>query len=440
MKSLKLGSVAFAVMLAAVACTPGASTPAPGSPAASQPTSSEPGASEPGASEPGASEPGASQPTGEFGEIVIGPGEPILIGTALSITGDVATLGLDSQWGAEIAGDLINEEGGLLGHEIAWAHEDAGCAAAETGLTAAQSLVTNENLVAVIGTSCSRTAVTAAPVLGQQGLTLISPANTSPTLTDPSHAEFAGDFYLRSAHNDIVQGLAVATYACEQGWTTAATVHDGSTYSDQLRQAFERSFPEECDGEIVSAQATTSDETNFAGILAPIADAAPDMLFLPLFHPAGTLLIQQSRDLEALDDTQLVGTDGMLGSPDVLEQAGEAAEGMIFSGPACAGDEYENDFLPLYYEKSNEPTVVAPFHCHAYDAANMIFAAIEEVAQQDEDGTLRIDRQALRDALRGTEGFEGLTGTLTCDENGDCADPNIAISQVEGDRYVPFWP
>ncbi|CAN5739706.1 ABC transporter substrate-binding protein [soil metagenome] len=431
MKLRRLGALGIIALFAAAACTPGAT---PGT---------SPGTS-PGTT-PGDT-PGTTPDTtpgttpGALGEIVIGAGEPILIGTALAITGDVATLGLDSQWGAEIAGDLKNEAGGLLGHDIAWAHEDAGCAAAETGQTAAQSLVTNDNLVAVIGTSCSRTAVPAAPVLAQRGIILISPANTSPTLTDPTHAEFAGDFYLRSAHNDLVQGAAVATYACEQDWTTAATVHDGSTYSDNLRQAFERAFEEQCAGEIVSQQATTADEVNFAGILGPIADAAPDMIFLPMFHPAGTSIIQQARDITALNDTQLVGTDGMLGSPDVLEQAGAAADGMLFSGPACAGDEYENNFLPRYVEKSNEPTPIAPFHCHAFDAANMIFAAIESVAQQDADGSLRIDRQALRDAIFATSDFEGLTGSLTCDENGDCADPNITISRIENAQYVVFWP
>ncbi len=431
MKSLKLGSVAFAVMLAAVACTPGGgSTTAPRSPAASQPTSSE----------PGASEPAGSEPAGEFGEIVIGPDDPILIGTAQAITGDVATLGLDSQYGAEIAGDEKNDEGGVLGHQVTWVHEDAGCAAAETGQTAAQALVANENLVAVIGTSCSRTAVPAAPVLAQQGIIMISAANTSPTLTDPDHAEYAGEFYLRTAHNDLVQGAAVAAYACEQGWTSAATIHDGSTYSDNLRLAFEDSFQEECAGEIVSQQATTPDETSFAGILAPIADAAPDLIFMPMFHPAGTLIAQQAADIAGLAETQLVSADGMLGSPDVLEQGGDAVEGMLFSGPACAGEEYENEFLPAYTEKSGEPTPVSVFHCHAYDAANMIFAAIEAVAQEDDDGSLRIDRQALRDEIFATSGFEGLTGTLTCDEFGDCADPNITISQVQDGQYVVFWP
>ncbi len=54
------------------------------------------------------------------------------------------------------------------------------------------------------------------------------------------------------------------------------------------------------------------------------------------------------------------------------------------------------------------------------------------------DGTLLIGRQALRDALFATSGMEGITGTISCDEYGDCADPKIAVSQVQdGTDFVP---
>jgi branched-chain amino acid transport system substrate-binding protein len=65
--------------------------------------------------------------------------------------------------------------------------------------------------------------------------------------------------------------------------------------------------------------------------------------------------------------------------------------------------------------------------------------AVEAVAQQGEDGTLIIGRQALRDAVGATSDYEGLTGTLTCDEFGDCADPKIAVNHVENAEFVPVW-
>lgn len=389
----------------------------------------------------GGEDPQAVCDADEFGCVEVADGDPITVGTALSITGDTATLGLDSQYGAEIAGQLKNDEGGVLGHEVAWIHEDAGCSDAATGQTAAQALVADADvLVAVIGTSCSRTAVPAAPVLAAEGITLISSSNTSPTLTDPDHDEYAGEFYLRTAHNDLVQGAAMATWVCEQGFTTAATIHDGSTYADNLQGVFAEEFPSQCDGEITAQEAIAIGDTDFTAVLTTIAADSPDFLWYPIFHPEGTLITQQAKDFPGLEDTQLGSADGLLGSPDLPDQAGEAAEGMILSGPACAGDFYEETFLPLYTDISGEDVPISVFHCHAYDAANMIFAAIEEVAIEGDDGTLYIPRQALRDALYATEGFEGLTGTLTCDDVGDCADPAIRMSEIQDGEYVVVWP
>ena len=61
------------------------------------------------------------------------------------------------------------------------------------------------------------------------------------------------------------------------------------------------------------------------------------------------------------------------------------------------------------------------------------------VAVQDDDGTLHIPRKALFDAVAGISNFDGITGTLNCDANGDCADPKITVSQLQGGEYVAIW-
>ncbi len=58
---------------------------------------------------------------------------------------------------------------------------------------------------------------------------------------------------------------------------------------------------------------------------------------------------------------------------------------------------------------------------------------------QDDDGTLHIGRQALRDALYATSGHEGITGAINCNQNGDCADPLITVNQIQGGAYTPIW-
>jgi branched-chain amino acid transport system substrate-binding protein len=431
-KYMRWSALLVALMLALAACDTGG-----GDDPTDEPTESEPAATE----GEGGEDPTAVCDADEFGCVEVAEGDTILVGTALSITGDTAALGLDSQYGAQVAADEANAGGGVLGHEIEFVHEDAGCGDAATGQTAAQALVANENLLAVIGTTCSRTAVPAAPVLGDLGIPLISSSNTSPTLTDPENEEYAGEFFMRTAHNDLIQGAAMAAFACEQGFATAATIHDGSTYADNLRAVFEEEFTAQCGGEIVAQEAIAVGDVEFSNVLGPIADAAPDLLYYPIFHPEGTFITQQAREIAELDNTQLAASDGLLGLQDLVDQAGDAAEGFVASGPACAGDTYENEFLPAYLELAGEEQPLSVFHCHAYDAMNMIIAAINEVGIEGDDGTLYIPRQALRDAMFATSGFEGLTGTLTCDEFGDCADPNITVSQVTDGAWAGvIWP
>ena len=99
------------------------------------------------------------------------------------------------------------------------------------------------------------------------------------------------------------------------------------------------------------------------------------------------------------------------------------------------------DFVPKYLEMfGTEP--ISIFHAHAYDAIGLLLTAIEGVAVVDADGTLHIGRQALRDFLYSVVDYPGLTGSLTCSEYGDCADPVIAVYQYHVGEYPPerIWP
>ena len=267
---------------------------------------------------------------------------------------------------------------------------------------------------------------------------MVSPSNTSLALTDPDQAWNPG--YLRTAHNDKVQGRAMAEFAIQElGVTTAAAVHDGDPYTEGLARVFSDSF-EELGGTIVAFEAEAADATNVEPLLTTIAASNPEMIYYPVFIPLGSLLTNTAKNVPGLEGVVLSGADGIQ-SPSFLENTVGTSEGMYVSGPdlAFSNTFYQEEFLPAYIENfGTEPT--APFHAHAFDATNMVLDAIEAVAEQGSDGTLLIGRQALRDALYATAGMEGITGTITCDEFGDCADPKIAVSQVTNGEFAPIWP
>ncbi len=374
--------------------------------------------------------------TDPLGCIEVAEGDPILLASSLVISGPNTQLGLDSQWGVEIAIDYANEDGGIMGHTISLQPEDDGCNA-EGGQTSAQKIVSNPDIVAMIGTSCSGAGVPASEIVSEAGYVMVSPSNTAPVLTDP---DTHGAGYLRTAHNDKVQGRAMAEFAYnELGLHTAAAIHDGDPYTEGLASVFRASF-EELGGEIVAFEAVTPDTTDLTPVLTTIAAAGPpEFLYYPVFIELGANITKQSQEVDGLAGVVLAAADGVQ-SPDFLAAVGDAGEGMYASGPDLGfGNELYTKFLATYQEKyGSEPT--APFHAHAFDATNLILAAVEKVAQEGDDGSLLIGRQDLRDALFATSGFAGVTGTLTCDDNGDCADPKIVVNEVQSNAFVPVWP
>jgi branched-chain amino acid transport system substrate-binding protein len=118
-----------------------------------------------------------------------------------------------------------------------------------------------------------------------------------------------------------------------------------------------------------------------------------------------------------------MGSDGC-SDASYTDIAGSAADGVYLSGPDLTsfsgGDFYQNEFLPAYNDQyGTEPLSV--FHAHAFDAMNVLVKAIESSAVENSDGSLTINRVALRDAVQNTTGYEGIIGTITCTPDGDCA-------------------
>lgn len=359
---------------------------------------------------------------GPLGAVELGPDDPIKIAAIQAISGAVASLGTDQVRGIEIA---IDDHGGkLLGHPIELQVEDGQCNS-EGGTTAAQKIVSDPQIIGIIGTSCSGAAVPASRIMSQAGLVMISGSNTSPYLTSlggkRGNANQPG--YFRTAHNDEVQGRAAATFVFKKlGIKKAASIHDGDPYTQGLVMVFNQVF-KELGGEIVLTTAINKGDTDMRPVLTSVAAAKPGLIYFPIFQPEADHIVIQSKEFSELKDVVLMGADGLLSDTFVVIPE---TKGMYFSGPATPqGPAYE-EFVAKYEKKYGEKPIQA-FHAQTYDATNMLLAAVKKVALKLPDGGLFIDRQALRDALYATKGFKGLTGTLTCDQFGDCADPKINV-------------
>jgi branched-chain amino acid transport system substrate-binding protein len=384
---------------------------------------------------------------GPLGAVTVAPGAPIKIADLQTITADTASLGQDQVRAVDIA--IADKGGKLLDHPIEHQVEDELCKA-EGGTTAGQKVVADPQIVGVIGTSCSGAAVPAMEILTGKGIVMISGSNTSPALTSDREGKKGTanqKGYFRVAHNDIIQGQAAANYAYEKlGAKKAVTIHDGDPYTEGLANAFATSF-KEAGGQVVLATAISKGDTDMRPVLTEVAATKPDIVFFPIFQPEADFIVKQAKDFPALADTKrLMGADGILSDTFIVIKE---TEGMYFSGPATpTGPAYE-EFVGKYEQKYNEKPIQS-FHAHAYDSANLLFAAIEKTAVRDDDGTVHIDRQKLMDEMYATKGYQGLTGTLACDQFGDCADAKInvvrntaaekTIDQVRANVLYTFEP
>jgi len=382
----------------------------------------------------------AAPPKDPLGVVAIKAGQPIHVAYWMVVAGPDASLGEDTKRGVEIA---IQDKGGkLLGFPIKLTGQDEGCGP-EGGQASATKIASDPSVVAAVGSNCSSAARPGVPILWKAGVSTVSPSNTAPYLTDPKRGpEYDG--YLRTAHNDKVQGAVAAQFAIKKmGVKKAATIHDGSVYAEQLQAVFAEEF-KKLGGTITSQEAVAPTDTDMRPVLTKIATGQPEFIYYPIFIAAAGHITRQVKEVAGLEKVYLMSADGSF-SPDFYKAAGDTAIGMFHSSPdfSAFAAGYK-DFLDKHVKKFGEKPI-APFHAHGYDAAMMIFAAIEKVAVKDGDN-LYIGRKALRDALYATKNLQGLTGNLTCDKYGDCADPRIAVYQQTADNIkklanpeTPFW-
>lgn len=370
-----------------------------------------------------------------LGCVGIRPNEPIRIGYLLAESGTAVSLGQDSKGGIEIAID--NRENGVLGHQIELVGRDTACTI-PTGQAAAAELVADPTLVGIIGTTCSDVAEVVMPLIDQAGLVMISPSNTAPQLTAVSHPW--QNSYARTAHSNLLQGQVGAEFAYQVlGSRTAVILHDGSDYTRTLAQSFADRWQALGGSVLLQTQIIVS-QPDLEETLTGLAFNPPDLIYLALFEPEAVFVANGLVGKPALADISLVGAENLL-LPDFALSGGKAVEGMYVTGTAVTGPDY--DAFLAQWDVAYGQMPPGQFHAHAYDAANMLLDAIEASAQQGSDGTILIGRQALRQAVKNTTDFAGLTGTLSCDAAGDCATGEvvgvyqITAVEISGEQWPP---
>ncbi len=371
------------------------------------------------------------QCTDPAGCVTVGNRESIKIGVLLTMSGQQSAkaAGTDALRGIQLA---ISDKGQVFGHSIELVQQDDQCSQSG-GQAGAQALAADKQIAGVIGANCSSSSQAAAKILSDAGYVMISPSSTLPSLTDP-HARPVG--FLRTAYNDVNQAAAVAEFAFKVlGFKNMATVSDSSDSANQLAVAACQKFTNL--GGICSLQVQLVSGQDPSAVLQSIAAAKPDIIFLPVNPVVASTVINGLRQ-SGNSGTAWIGYDGLM-NRDFIGQTQPNSEGMYFSAPAPVND--PPDFLQKYKNKFGENPINSD-HLQAYDAAIMLFAAIERVAVpvSSTDNSIAIPRQALRTTLHSLQSMNGLSGHIACQPTGDCAPTDTAIYQYANGSFRQIYP
>jgi len=358
---------------------------------------------------------------------VYAAGEPIRIGFGGPLTGENSPYGIDSQQAAELA---FSEAGDFEGHAFELVAEDDG-GTPEGGAAVANKHAADPTIAAIIGHNFSGASQNAIPIYQSANLPMLSPSATNPDLTKDGNTVFN-----RAVATDVVQGEANANFIYTTlGATSLAIIHDGTTYGQGLADLVQQAY-EALGGEVVAYEGVTPGGTDYSAVLTSVAASEPAAVFFGGYVPEFSVMANQWA-AAGLEGTPFVSGDGSY-STNLFELAGDNAEGLYVSAPIPAGSPEKEAFDALYLETYGKAAgELSSYTWNAWDAANAMMEAIKSVAIVGDDGTVYIPRAALVEAVRGTSGFQGITGELTCDETGECAQGGFTLFEATNGEFVP---
>ncbi|MBK9750625.1 MAG: ABC transporter substrate-binding protein [Chloroflexi bacterium] len=363
------------------------------------------------------------------GALTFEPGDSLVIGVAVGLSGEgIAPLGVDIQRGVELAlEDRPTVTVGGAEFAVTLDAQDDLCAA-EGGQAVANRFSADATVIGVVGPMCSSACRAAAPIFDAAGYTTISPSCTAPDLTASGYTSFN-----RAVVSDAFQGRIAAEYIYNVlGLTKIATIHDGSPYGEGLVNVVTARFTE-LGGEVVASDAVTVGDTDFRGLLDDIAQQEPELIYFGGFPAEAARIIEQRADA-GLEDVPFMGADGIRGT-EVLELAGASSEGVYATSAVAASSDALASFLERYVATYGEEPP-APYHANGYDAANLFLDAVEATGTVDASGNLVLDRAAIAEYIRSVENFQGLTGVLNAEGNGETSVSDIGIYQATGGDFA----
>lgn len=333
--------------------------------------------------------------------------DTIKLGINLPLTGDIPYLGESTKNAAEMLKAQINGAGGYeVGgkkYPLEFIYEDNE-AKAESAVTATRKLITQDNILGMIGPQSSKQAVPAAGTANELKTPMIAPWSTDTRTTQDRPYVFRGCFL------DPFQGRVSAKFVSEEFKAKkAAVLFDiASDFPRGLSENFKEAFEKiNGPGSVVAFETFTTKDVDFSAQLTKIAKSGADVLFVPQYYNEVPLIVKQAKSLGWTKP--IMGSDSW-GVGDLMFLCGDDCKGYYFSAHyAAAGAQgATKEFIDKYTAQFKKvPDDVAAL---TWDSINLMLMAIKAAGLT---GNVVNDRENIKNALAKVKDFAGISGNMT---------------------------
>ncbi|HQR85579.1 MAG: branched chain amino acid ABC transporter substrate-binding protein [Burkholderiales bacterium 35-55-47] len=339
--------------------------------------------------------------------LAVAQDQVVKIGHVGPVSGAIAHLGKDNEWGARLAIEELNAKGvSINGKKIKFelvAEDDA--ADPKQGTAAAQKLV-DAKVSGVIGHLNSGTTIPASKIYSDAGIPQISPSSTNPKYTRQGYKTA-----FRVVADDVHLGGTLGRYAVnELKGKSIAVIDDRTAYGQGVAEEFEKAV-KAAGGNLVGHEFTTDKATDFMPILTTLKGKKPDIIFFGGMDAVGGPMMKQMKSLGI--KAKFMGGDGIC-TNEMIKLAGDAmADGQVVCAEAGGVDgalkKGMDDFGAKFKKRFNDD--VKLYSPYVYDAVFVMVDAMQRAKSTEPAKYLP--------ELAKTSGYKGVTGTISFDAKGD---------------------
>jgi len=348
-----------------------------------------------------------------------GETEGISLGAALPLSGEGAQYGENARKAIEMAVDEVNASGGVHGRRLSVIYEDTKLQAKEA-VSAVTKLVTVDKVKVIIGPMSSSEVEAVLPICEKNRVILVSPSATDHKLSG------ASPFFFRTIVSDAYEGKAMAEFAFKQkGYRRVAILYIESAGPFGVSETFRKEF-EALGGQVVTTEKANQGARDLRAQLTRIKSGKVDALFFAGFAQETVTMLKQSKEIGL--SLQILA-HGTAEAPEVRQNAGEAAEGLIFA-TSTLGPGSEIESVRRFYEAfrkryGSEPQNYAP---NTYDAVKLVALAVTKYGFEPEH---------IARGLREITNYQGATGLISVEANGDIRQ-DLRIMTIRGEKIEAF--